>query len=192
MQLTADGLKLEAKTKPELAPLVDDLTQAADQAALLSRRMVAMSRERQGPAEPLEAGQVVEQFAPLLRRLLPATTRLRIDRQKPLQVEASRAALEHVVLNLVLNARDAMPAGGAIDVVVDDHELRVKDEGVGMSAEVAEQIFLPFFTTRENGTGLGLTNVAELARGMHATVSVDSAPGRGSTFHVVFDQRARA
>jgi signal transduction histidine kinase len=184
--LAADGLRESVKTQPALAPLLEDLSHATDQATLLSRRMLAMSRAQGSPAEPLEAGQVVEQFAPLLRRLLPEETHLRIERKSPLPLEASRAALEHVVLNLVLNARDAMPKGGDIEVVVDERELRVRDQGVGMSREVQEKIFQPFFTTRENGTGLGLTNVAELAKSMHATVKVDSAPGQGSTFHVVF------
>lgn len=184
--LAADGLRESVKTQPALAPLLEDLSHATDQATLLSRRMLAMSRAQGSPAEALEAGQVVEQFAPLLRRLLPEQTHLRIERKSPLPLEASRAALEHVVLNLVLNARDAMPKGGDIEVVVDERELRVRDQGVGMSREVQDKIFQPFFTTRENGTGLGLTNVAELAKSMRATVSVDSAPGQGSTFHVVF------
>lgn len=192
VRLAADGLRGPAKTQTELTSLVEDLTQAADQATLLSRRMVAMSRARNSPPESLEAGQVVEQFAPLLRRLLPQETTLRIERKSELPVEAPRAALEHVVLNLVLNARDAMPRGGAIDVVVDGQELRVRDEGEGMTPAVAEQIFQPFFTTREHGTGLGLSNVAELAKAMRATVKVDTAPGQGSTFHVIFREVAQA
>lgn len=191
VRLASDALRAEVRNRPELAALADELSLAADEASLLSRRLVAMSRTGGSPAESLEAGEVVEQFAPLLRRLLPPSTELRIDRRARLPLQASRSALEHVLLNLVLNARDAMPKGGAIDVVVEEGELQVRDQGVGITPEVKERLFEPFFTTRENGTGLGLSNVAELAAAMKAEVKVDSVPGQGSTFHVVFREPPR-
>lgn len=186
VQLTSDALRAEANDKAQLRPLVDDLAQAADNAALLSRRMVTMSRSGGSPPELLEVGAVANHFAPLLRRLLPPQSRLLVKVETPLQVTASRSALEHVMLNLVVNARDAMPKGGAIEVVVRGRELQVRDEGVGMTPETRAKLFTPFFTTRENGTGLGLANVAELAASMKAEVKVESEPGAGSTFRVVF------
>lgn len=190
IQLTSDELAQRAKADPALAPVVEDLQKASEAAALLSRRMVGMSRAEGSKPEPLEVGDVVTKFEPLLRRLLPPECTLTVKREGKLEPTASRSALEHVLLNLVLNARDAMPKGGAIEVVVTATELRVKDTGVGIPPEVRGQLFTPFFTTRKNGTGLGLANVAELASSMKATVLVDSEVGRGSTFRLRFAPRA--
>ena len=186
VQLTADELHVRAAATPELKPLVDDLRQASDQASLLSRRMVGMSRARGSPLEQLEVGAVAQNFAPLLRKLLSAETQLQLHLRTPLHVSASASAIEHVLLNLVVNARDAMPNGGPIDIIVEGRELLVRDAGVGMSAEVQSKLFTPFFTTRGKGTGLGLANVAELAASMKATVTVQSEPGKGSTFKIAF------
>jgi signal transduction histidine kinase len=186
VQLTADALTQEAARNERVRPLIDDLRQAADQATLLSRRMVGMSRAGGSPPEVLEVGAIVEQFAPLLRRLLPAGVSLRITVASQLSVRASRSAIEHVLLNLVLNARDAMPAGGPIDVIVEGAAFKVRDSGVGMTPEVRAKLFTPFFTTREKGNGLGLVNVAELVTSMGATITVESEPGKGSTFSVRF------
>lgn len=190
VQLTTDALVAESSRNERLTPLIDDLRQAADQAALLSRRMVGMSRAGGTPPEWLDVGAVTQQFVPLMRRLLPAGVVLRVEVKSPLQRTASRSAIEHVLLNLVLNARDAMPAGGTIDLVVDGNELQVKDTGVGMSPEVRARLFTPFFTTREKGNGLGLVNVAELVESMGARVEVESELGKGSTFRVVFPEAA--
>lgn len=189
IQLTSDELAQRAKADPALAPVVEDLQKASEAAGLLSRRMVGMSRAEGSKPEPLEVGDVVTKFEPLLRRLLPPECTLAVTREGKLELTASRSALEHVLLNLVLNARDAMPKGGAIEVVVTTTELQVKDTGVGIPPEVRHQLFTPFFTTRKNGTGLGLANVAELASAMKATVLVDSEVGRGSTFRLRFTPR---
>ncbi|MBL8920160.1 MAG: hypothetical protein JNJ54_14940 [Myxococcaceae bacterium] len=190
IQLTSDELSQRAKADPALGPVADDLQKASEAARLLSRRMVGMSRAEGSKPEPLELGDVVTKFEPLLRRLLPPECRLGVTLEANLELTASRSALEHVLLNLVLNARDAMPKGGAIEVVVTASELSVKDTGVGMPPEVRAQLFRPFFTTRKTGTGLGLVNVAELASAMGATVEVESEVGRGSTFRLRFSPRA--
>lgn len=186
VQLTAEALRHEAQRNERVRPLVEDLGKAADHATLLSRRMVGMSRAGGSQPEHLDVGATVEQFAPLLRRLLPAGVTLRVDVKTALSRFASRSALEHVLLNLVLNARDAMPDGGTIDLVVEGTELAVRDTGIGMPPEVRAKLFTPFFTTREKGNGLGLVNVAELVASMGARVSVESEPGKGSTFKVTF------
>lgn len=192
IQLTSDELAQRAKQNGTLAPVVEELQKASEAAGLLSRRMVGMSRAGGSKPEPLEVGEVVTGFEPLLRRLLPASCRLRVTVEGKLEVVASRSALEHILLNLVLNARDAMPQGGDLEVVVGPGELRVRDSGVGMTPEVRAQLFTPFFTTRKNGTGLGLANVAELAAAMQARVSADSEPGHGSTFTLQFGPAVQA
>lgn len=186
IQLTTEQLRQEATAHPQLRPMVDDLGHAADQASLLSRRMVGMSRAGGGPVEELDVGGVAQNFAPLLRRLLPPEVDLHVEVRAPLKVLASASALEHVLLNFVVNARDAMPSGGAIDIIVEGRELIVRDAGSGMSPEVQAKLFTPFFTTRADGTGLGLANVAALASSMKAAVSVQSEPGKGSTFRLTF------
>lgn len=186
VSLTTDELLRVSRDQPGLVPLIEDLRHASDQAALLRRRMVAMSRSGGSPPESLEVGHIAEQFVPLLRRLLPEQSRLVLTRQAPLRVVASRSALEHVILNLVINARDAMQGGGTIELIVTEHAFTVKDTGCGMSPEVKAKLFTPFFTTREKGTGLGLANVAELVSSMQARVEVESEPGKGSAFTVAF------
>ncbi|MDX2009574.1 MAG: HAMP domain-containing sensor histidine kinase [Myxococcaceae bacterium] len=186
VQLTSEALGLEARQNERVLPLVDDLRRAADNATLLSRRMVGMSRVGGSAPEHLDVGVTMEQFAPLMRRLLPVGVTLRLEVKTKLSIFASRSALEHVLLNLVLNARDAMPHGGTIDLVVEGSELAVRDTGIGMTAEVRAKLFTPFFTTRENGNGLGLANVAELVASMGARIDVESEPGKGSTFRVSF------
>jgi signal transduction histidine kinase len=186
VQFSSEALSLEATRNEHLRTLADDLRQAADHATLLSRRMVGMSRVGGSPPERLDAGVVVDQFAPLLRRLLPHHVTLRIAVRTPLPIVASRSGIEHVLLNLVLNARDAMPSGGPIDLIVEGPVLTVRDTGIGMSPEVKAKLFTPFFTTRETGNGLGLVNVAELVASMGATITVESEPGKGSTFCVRF------
>lgn len=188
VRLSTEVLQREAKGRPTLQPVVEDLLQAADQAALLTRRLLAVSRVSPSPPEPLEVGMVAEQFSPLLRRLLPERVTLNVTRETPLQVTASRSGLELILLNLVVNARDAMPAGGAIEVRVSSHTLAVTDQGTGIAPEVMPRLFTPFFTTKDQGTGLGLANVAEMSAAMNAKVEVASVPGAGATFTLRFPQ----
>jgi two-component system cell cycle sensor histidine kinase/response regulator CckA len=120
-------------------------------------------------------------------------------------VLADASSVEQVLINLVLNARDATPGGGMVEVTVDpvrltaalphrlgtapagDYvRLRVRDEGHGMSPDVAARLFRPFFTTKPGGAGLGLTVVARVARKAIAAVVVDTAPGAGTTIDLLF------
>jgi signal transduction histidine kinase len=107
-------------------------------------------------------------------------------------VQADPTQVEQVIVNLAVNARDAMPNGGSVtietsDVRTDDGdfvELRMTDTGVGMTDVERQQLFDPFFTTKEGGTGLGLATVYGIVEQSGGTIEVDSAPGRGSTFTI--------
>jgi signal transduction histidine kinase len=105
-------------------------------------------------------------------------------------VRASKVGLEQVLLNLVVNARDAMPDGGPLVVRVTCEDrtvcLSVKDGGVGMDEATRARIFAPFFTTKGTGTGLGLATVHQKVTQFGGAVQVDSAPGRGAQFVVRF------
>lgn len=188
VRLSTDVLNDEAAARPDLKPVVDDLLQAADQATLLTRRLLAVSRTSPSPPEPLEVGLVVEQFSPLLRRLLPERVTLNVTREAPLETTASRSGVELILLNLVVNARDAMPRGGVIDVRVKEKSISVTDQGEGVAPEVLPRLFTPFFTTKADGTGLGLANVAEMSAAMNAKVEVSSPPGEGATFTLRFGE----
>jgi len=108
-------------------------------------------------------------------------------------VRADPTQVEQVIVNLAVNARDAMPNGGSVtietaNVVMDDTELvelRMTDTGVGMSDSERQQLFDPFFTTKAGGTGLGLATVYGIVEQSGGTIEVDSAPGMGSTFRVL-------
>jgi PAS domain S-box-containing protein len=186
---------------------MDELLAAVGRATTLTGRLLKFSRS--APVEPirLRLDEVVASAEGLLKPLLGAAS-LRIDTAGDLpEVLADPSQVEQVLLNLVINARDAMPNGGRITVrtravtvpagevmavVGPDVEpgefavLEVADEGSGMSEEVRSRIFEPFFTTKGNGkgTGLGLAVVHGIVRQAHGAIRVVSAPGRGSVFRI--------
>ncbi|MDX2191704.1 MAG: PAS domain S-box protein [Gemmatimonadales bacterium] len=165
---------------------------AAERAAALTRQLLAFSRRSVSQPRVLRVGEVVRALEPMLRRLIgeqielgvrlaPAAGAVRID---PTHVE-------QVVLNLVVNARDAMPRGGRLEVCVAPAgdgfvELSVADTGVGMDEAVQARIFEPFFTTKPAGvgTGLGLATVFGIVQQAGGQVRVASVPGVGSTFTI--------
>ncbi|WP_284352633.1 hybrid sensor histidine kinase/response regulator [Roseisolibacter agri] len=195
---------------PDVSPARPDLTAvagAAARAAGLTRQLLNFSRRQVLRPEAVDLNAVVEDVARLLHRTLGADVALATDLAPGLgPVQADRGQLEQVLMNLVVNARDAMPAGGTITVTtgrerVDGRDaarrpglsagryvaLRVRDTGLGMDAATQAQIFEPFFTTKDlgQGTGLGLATVYDIAMQSGGHVYVDSAPGAGSTFTVL-------
>ena len=155
----------------------------------LTRQLLSFARPQALETTRLDLGALVEQLCPMLERLLSERVTLEVETES-VWVEASRAQLERVVVNLVVNAQDAMPRGGVVRVGVHVRGqggvrglLSVRDEGVGMDEETQTRIFDPFFTTKgSRGTGLGLSIVHGLVTSLGGVVSVDSAPGEGTTF----------
>ncbi len=179
------------------AELVDELDLVVEQGTLLAARVLAFSRGGGDAPEAIHLGTVVDDLLPLLRRIAGARVRLlaAID-EGPSWVDLPRAGVEQILLNLVVNARDAMDARGAIELrltVGQTHAaLEVADEGSGMDEATRARIFEPFFTTKGTGTGLGLCTVRDLL-GLHGgTITVDSAPGAGATFRVELPLRRDA
>jgi two-component system, cell cycle sensor histidine kinase and response regulator CckA len=200
-----DALPVEHAARNAL----DGITRVADQAAGLTKSLLTFSGRSQTTVEPVQLNRLVTETAKLLQRMLPKIIELRVDvpAETPLWVRADGAQLQQVVMNLVINARDAMPDGGVLNIVVargrstpGDHtepvpgvaRLAVRDTGFGMTREVQARIFEPFFTTksRGRGTGLGLAIVHGIVQEHGGTVEVDSVPGRGSTFTVVLPEIA--
>jgi CheY-like chemotaxis protein len=178
--------------------------QAAEHCADLTKSLLAFARRAPLATEVLPASRIVEQVAGLLRSLLPSTIAFTVDQASDLPtVTADPTQLQQILLNLVINARDALEGDGTIVLSVRSREIlrpshedaapglyvefAVRDDGVGMDEEVQRRIFDPFFTTKDlhEGTGLGLAVAYGAARSHGGWVEVDSAPGEGSTFRVL-------
>jgi len=172
----------------------EDLRQvvdAADRAANLTHQLLAFSRKQVLQPTVLDLGDVVDGIAPMLRRIIGEHIELRIQNSAALgRVRADRGQLEQVLLNLAVNARDAMTAGGTLTIatanVSGGVSLVVSDTGIGMSDDVKDRIFEPFFTTKEpgKGTGLGLSTVYGIINQSGGTIKFQSALGRGTSFTI--------
>jgi CheY-like chemotaxis protein len=165
--------------------------------AELTSQLLTFAREQQLEPRPLVVSQLVNDMEDMLRRSLGPLVRLKTQSGAPeATVYADATQLEMAILNLAINARDAMPEGGSLTIAsharrIDQHpslepgdyvELMVVDTGVGMPAEVVARAFDPFFTTKGvgKGTGLGLSQVYGFAKQSGGFVAVDSAPGQGT------------
>jgi PAS domain S-box-containing protein len=181
---------------------------AAGRAAALTRQLLAFGRRQRLAPRLVELRAVVRAMESMLRRLLPATVSLRVDTPRAGTVLADPAQIELVVLNLVVNARDAVGEGGRIEVRVEEVAgeeddglapgpkavLVVKDDGSGMDAATRERIFEPFFTTKPvgKGTGLGLATVYGVVSQSGGAVRVRSEPGHGAEFRISLPLRPAA
>ena len=189
---------LERATPEEQPPLLRDLTAAAQQAADLTARLLTFSRQRAIEARALDLGPIVRDLAPLLGRLLGPDRRLALALcDAPCVVNGEAGLVEQILLNLVVNARDAMGPGGTVTVrlVVEGATvvLSVADDGHGIPAEVLPHIFEPFFTTKGvgGGHGLGLATVYGAVSQLSGSIDVESEVGAGATFVVRLPARPR-
>ncbi len=180
---------------------VRDVIAGAERAAELVHQLLAFSRRQMLQPRTFDLNAAVASTERLLRRLLPATIELRTLLAAGLPpVRADRVQLEQVLLNLVVNARDAMPDGGLVEVATslraedddDDDgapwvELRVRDSGVGMDEHTRSHLFEPFFTTKEQGkgTGMGMAMIYGIVKQSGGDVLVRSEPGRGTEIRVL-------
>jgi len=201
-----------AAERPDLAELGDEALGAAQRAADLTQRLLTLSRQTLLRSEALDLAALLRGLEPLLRRTLgehlEVTVRLPAD-LAPVLADAGQ--LENAVINLAVNARDAMAAGGRLSLEARNvelsaaeaaalHEVRpgryvmlaVSDTGAGMSRAVVERAFEPFFSTKGpgKGSGLGLSTVYGFVRQSGGYVSIDSQPGRGTTVRLYLPQAA--
>jgi hypothetical protein len=197
---------------PARADLNEVLT-AGQRAATLTRQLLAFSRRQVLAPQLLDLNEVIRASWQMLRRLIAENVELTASyAADPALVRADAGQLDQIVLNLVVNARDAMPTGGKLHLATENIDidatsaiehagvalgpyvrLRVTDTGAGMSPEVQARIFEPFFTTKEvgRGTGLGLSTVYGVVKQSGGHIEVASTPGRGTTFSILLPRIGR-
>jgi PAS domain S-box-containing protein len=173
---------------------IDSVQRATDRAAALTDDLMAFSRQRDEP-EPFDVHARLHDVQELFHQVLGSAVTLELDlAANPATIVADPNRIEQAVLNLVVNARDAMPAGGQVtiatrtDPATREFVLSVSDTGAGMDAATRARIFEPFFTTKPPGfgTGLGLSTTDDIVRAAGGTIEVDSQPQRGTTFTLTF------
>ena len=199
-------LRLDPRLPAELGQSLTDLEHHAKRACSLTRQLLLFSRRQLIQVKPVNLNEILDQMLKMLRRLLGEQISIELPCQSDrLWIEADAGMIEQVILNLCVNARDAMPAGGRLSISADSLEvssqhvvanpeartgrfvrLRVADTGLGMDEATLRHIFEPFFTTKEvgKGTGLGLASVFGIVKQHRGWLEVTSAPGQGTTFSV--------
>ena len=203
-------LQTSPRLPAELAGSAQEIARAAERAANLTRQLLAFSRQQVMQTLELDFNDTVANLTSMLHRVLGEDIRMQFEyAPQPLLIQADSGMMEQVLLNLVVNARDAMPGGGrlrieTLAVQLSESEamrhpkasegsfvcLRVTDTGGGIAPEIIPRIFDPFFTTKDvgKGTGLGLATVYGIVEQHRGWVTVESEVGYGTTFHVFLPQ----
>jgi CheY-like chemotaxis protein len=203
--MMATDLLQSEETDPVRLSMLETVASGSRHAAEMVRQIVSFAAGLEGRRLPVDIGALLCDVEHIANDTFLKTIRVvREEADEVWPVIGDPTQLHQVLINLCVNARDAMPAGGtlvlAADVVVDEHDdvagdeaspgryvrIRVEDDGEGMAAEVLDRIFEPFFTTKERGrgTGLGLSTSAGIIRSHGGFMRVDSAPGAGTRFCV--------
>ena len=189
-----------------------EIGHAGQRAAELTQHLLAFSRQQVLRPEVVDVNSIVEEYAVMLRRVLGEEIKLSTQLEPHLRtVEVDPGQLGQVLMNLAVNARDAMPRGGALAITTQNVKLKkaipiehgtlprgsyvlisFSDTGEGMAAETREHIFEPFFTTKQpgQGTGLGLATVVGIVEQSGGAIAVDTGPGEGTTFRVYLPRSA--
>lgn len=191
----------DAALQPQTRQLVRDIVGAGERAGLLTRQLLAADRQPPLPVSVVDAAVVLRDAEALLRRLVGPRVTLHLTASEgPQPVHARASQLEQVVVNLALNARDAMPAGGVVTIALTDlpaaeaearpsiagrrvTRISVADQGPGIDPKIQDRIFQPFVTTKmAHGTGLGLAVVRATVAQLGGTIQMTTEQGRGTTF----------
>jgi two-component system cell cycle sensor histidine kinase/response regulator CckA len=190
MLLRVEGLRLDHANDPALVQGLAEIQEAGGRGARLVQQLLTFAKAKAPVPRPVDLARTLRDMEPMLTTLAQAKATLRIERPaSPALVNIDPSQVEQVILNLVVNARDASQAKGAevrVQVLLEAEHvcLTVLDHGVGMDAATQEQVFEPFFTTKEQGSGLGLSTVYSIVQQAGGNVTVESEEGRGSTFSV--------
>ena len=200
---SADLILMDAKGNDGLSSETSEIKLSVERGAGLTRQLLAFSRRQATRPQLFDLSEVVGGMETMLRRLIGPEIDIRIVRHASPTVRADPAQIEQVILNLAINARDAMPEGGRLTVTLDEVDLdewaaamvgeaqagrytrlTVTDTGTGMDEQTRAKLFEPFFTTKEQGkgTGLGLSIVYGIVKQSGGHITVTSEPGEGSSF----------
>jgi len=199
-------LELDEKLQPDQREALDEIKRSSERAATLTRQLLAFSRRQTMKLHNLDLNTVVDDMCKMFRRLLGEDIRMElVSTAGPMVVHADVGMMEQVLLNLVVNARDAMQGGGTLGIAISKVRLdageaarmpgaragefailSVTDTGCGIAPEILPRIFEPFFTTKDvgKGTGLGLATVYGIVQQHRGWVNVESQPGKGAKFEI--------
>ncbi len=190
---TASALKSQTADRPDLQDDLDIIERTADEASKLLAQILSLGKNAARPAQSIDINSVIRDTLGLLKNVIPGNIRVQTQfAEETLTIAADDLQIKQVVLNLCLNARDAMPAGGTLRVStrsdrkdkIDWAIIAVKDTGHGIPDDIREKIYEPFFTTKEHGTGIGLSVVRDIVQRLDGSIDVWSELGKGTNFEV--------
>jgi nitrogen-specific signal transduction histidine kinase len=195
----ADLLLTESADNPSLARGLNEIKMAGERGAELTAQLLAFSRKQIAQPRSLNLNGLIRQSLGMLQRVIGEDVRLQIDLAPDAwNIRADRGQMHQVLMNLVVNGREAMPHGGTLSITTANRSgepsagehvlLEVRDTGAGMDERTRQNIFEPFFTTkgRGKGTGLGMATVFSVVTQSGGQISVDSEPGKGTVLRVYF------
>lgn len=203
--------KLKEIDNPQVNYYVDKILGVHNRSVSLTKQLLIFSRKQTGTASILNLSTVLQDMLDMLQRLVGESIEVSIEtEQNPYKIKADKGQIEQVLMNLTVNARDAMPDGGRILIKTSNVHfsephlvgaeyikgnyvlLEATDTGTGMSKEIMNRIFEPFFTTKsaKNGTGLGLSIIYGIIHQSHGEITVSSEPGRGTAFKIYLPETA--
>ena len=200
------GLDMLRSRCPEQARLLDGLQSSARHGAGVVKQLMAFAKGSEGERMPIQLRHLLQEVEKIISNTFPKNVRLQVNCSHKVSVVVGDATqLQQVIINLCVNARDAMPDGGVLTVELDSKEvddmfagtvagarpgkfvvIKVRDTGLGIAPEIIDHIFDPFFTTKapDKGTGLGLSTVVGIVKGHEGFIQVYSQPGKGATFAI--------
>lgn len=176
---------------PRIHKLGEVIAESGRRGHEMAESMLSFVRGARKAREPVSVCELFQAVQVLLQGSLPDKVALHLQPPAvPMKIDANYVELQQVLINLCLNGIQAMPAGGALTLSAEpagdsgDVCMRVSDEGTGMDEKVRKQLFTPFFTTKQDGTGLGLMSCLRIVEQYQGRIDVDSAPGAGTTFSI--------
>jgi signal transduction histidine kinase len=190
IMLRADTLRHDRGNDAELVAGLEEVLEAGERGARLVQQLLTFARARVPVPQPVDCSRTLRNLTPMLTTLTQGHTQLRVELGPgSALVSIDPSQLEQVIMNLVINARDASAHSDSEVVVrliidVDAVRLTVTDQGVGMDSATRDRIFEPFFSTKQRGSGLGLSTVYSIVQQAGGSVAVESREGQGSTFSV--------
>lgn len=189
VQPVVEVIRRKAADDPDLQRVAELASASIGRGKRITTDILWYGRPARPAMQPVRVGEMIRQVADELRHVLPENIAIEVSAAAPMVVNADRAQLAQVLINLALNARDAMlAAGGTLTIEARPESevihFTVTDTGEGIAAEDLPYVFEPLFTTKRSGTGLGLSVVFQIVAAHQGHVSVESEPGKGSTFHI--------